>query len=192
MEIWKDIKEYEGLYQVSNLGRVKSLNYKRMGKEKILKSTKRNNYPFVVLCKDGSPQNYYIHRLVAQAFIPNPDNKPCIDHINTDRTDNRVENLRWCTQKENCNNPITIEKKSGENNPNIKPIIQFSKDGEFMQKWNCIASVERELNIPHSNIIKVINGDRRTAGEYKWGYADDYEKIPFKVFDLEIYRKKVA
>lgn len=192
MEIWKDIKEYKGLYQVSNLGNVKSLNYRKTGKEKILKSAKKSGYPFVVLYKDGKVKQTLIHRLVASAFIPNTDNKPCIDHINTNRTDNRVENLMWVTYKENMNNPLTIEKKIGENNPKTKPIIQFSKDGEFMQKWSCIVSVERKLNIPHSNIIKVINGDRKTAGGYKWGYVADYERIPFKVFDLEIYRKKVA
>ena len=170
MEIWKDIEGYNGLYQVSSKGRVKSLNYKKTGKEKLLKSAKKSGYPFVALYKDGKKKQTLIHRLVASAFIPNTDNKPCIDHINTDRTDNRVENLRWVTYKENMNNPLTIEKKSGENNPKIKPIIQFSKDGKFMQKWNCIISVERELNIPHSNIIKVINGDRRTAGDYKWKY----------------------
>lgn len=190
-EIWKNIEGYPN-YQISSMGRVKSLNYKHTDKEKLLKSSKKSGYPFVVLYKDGERKQTFIHRLVASAFIPNTDNKPCIDHINTDRTDNRVENLRWVTYKENMNNPLTIEKKMGENNPKTKPIIQFSKDGEFMQKWHCIVSVERELNIKHSNIIKVINGDRKTAGGFIWGYADDYEQIPFKVFDLEMYEKKVA
>ena len=92
-EVWKPIKDYEGLYEISNLGRVKSLNYGGTGKGKILK----------------------VHRLVAEAFIPNPGNKPCVDHINTIKNDNRVENLRWVTYKENSNNEKTLEKFKGEN-----------------------------------------------------------------------------
>jgi hypothetical protein len=118
-EIWKDIEGYEGLYQVSNLGRVKSLNriiatkmnISRLMKGKVLTIVPDpNNYMKVLLSKEGKQQIYLVHRLVAQAFIPNPDNKSEIDHINTDRTDNRVENLQWVTRKENCNNPLTKEK----------------------------------------------------------------------------------
>lgn len=109
-EIWKTIKDYPN-YQVSNLGRVKSLNYLRTGKEKILRINKdKDGYFQITLSKNGKVKTHKIHRLVAEHFIPNPDNKPCIDHINTDRTDNNVENLRWTTQKENCNNPITKTK----------------------------------------------------------------------------------
>ena len=124
-EIWKPIKDYEGLYEVSNLGRVKSLNYRKTGKEKILKNIECNNgYLKVGLIKFGKCKMCSIHRLVAEAFIPNPEDKPCIDHINTIKNDNRVENLRWVTHKENNNNPLTKKKYSenhreqaGENNP---------------------------------------------------------------------------
>lgn len=109
-EEWKDIKGYEGLYQVSNKGRVKSLKNKGVDRECILKVVTNRGYLQVRLCKNSNVKTLKIHRLVAEAFIPNPDNKPCIDHINTERTDNSVENLRWCTQKENMNNPITIKK----------------------------------------------------------------------------------
>lgn len=224
IEIWKNIEGYPN-YMVSNMGRVKSLNYNHTGKENILKTLlDGKGYYFVTIFKNKKPKCCRIHRLIAEAFIPNIENKPFIDHINTDKTDNRIENLRWVTHKENMNNQITTSKMSnshkgkhlsqetkrkistslknnpskpmlgkfGNEHPNSKPILQFTKDCEFMNKWDCILSVERELNIPHSNIIKVINGDRKTAGGYKWGYAKDYERIPFKVFDLEIYRKKVV
>ena len=110
-EIWKDVKNYEGLYQVSNLGRIKSLNYNHTNKEKILELFK-NNQGYMIIClhKKGRQKTFRVHRLVAEAFIPNPKNKPEIDHINTIRDDNRVENLRWVTRKENSNNELTKQK----------------------------------------------------------------------------------
>lgn len=104
---WETIKDYPN-YMVSNMGEVKSLGNNKTRKEKILKSRKNNKgYLYVSLCKEGKVKKYLIHRLVAQAFIPNTDNKPQIDHISTDRTDNRVENLRWVSTIENRNNPLT-------------------------------------------------------------------------------------
>lgn len=97
MEIWKDIQGYDGLYQVSNIGRVKSLNYSRTGKEKILKPCKANGYLQVYLYKEGKSKMYKIHRLVAMAFIPNPDNLPCVNHIDEDKSNNCEDNLEWCT-----------------------------------------------------------------------------------------------
>ena len=115
-EIWKPIKEFEGYYEVSNMGRVRSLNYKRTGKKKILKNIEDyKGYLEVGLTKNGKRKQFKVHRLVAEAFIPNPENKPCIDHINTVKSDNRVENLRWVTYKENSNNEKTLEKFKGEN-----------------------------------------------------------------------------
>ena len=115
-EIWKPIKDFEGYYEVSNIGRVRSLNYKRTGKGKILKNIEDyKGYLEVGLTKNGKRKQFKVHRLVAEAFIPNPENKPCIDHINTIKSDNRVENLRWVTYKENSNNEKTLEKFKGEN-----------------------------------------------------------------------------
>ena len=117
VEIWIPIKDFEGLYEVSNLGKVKSLareNYYPDGrlhqrkKEKLL-NLKPNSkgYVSVVLCKDGKTYPRCVHRLVAEAFIPNPEGKPNIDHIDTNPLNNVVENLRWVTQKENAMNPLT-------------------------------------------------------------------------------------
>ena len=114
-EEWKDIENFEGLYVVSNMGKVKALERMVINNgglqhkhERILKAHKTNKgYYSVVLCKQGKTYPRFIHRLVAQAFIPNPDNKPNIDHIDTDTSNNNVTNLRWVTQKENALNPIT-------------------------------------------------------------------------------------
>ncbi len=109
MEIFKDIEGYEGKYQISNQGRVK--RFYKNGKEKILKPSKDDNgYYRVNLGKDGKIKTVKIHRLIAEAFIPNPENKPCIDHIiplSIGGT-NEVSNLRWCTHMENLNNSLTI------------------------------------------------------------------------------------
>lgn len=100
-EIWKEIEGYEGLYQVSNLGRVKRDDYIKP----LLDGS--GKYYQVSLWKNGKEKKALIHRLVAKAFLPNPENKPCVDHIDTITTNNNVSNLRWCTHKENMNNPLT-------------------------------------------------------------------------------------
>lgn len=108
--IYKPVVGYEGLYEVSSLGEVFSLNYMHTGKRVKLKAmVVSNGYVVVCLRKQGSQKTLCIHRLVAEAFIPNLDSKPEVDHINTIRTDNRVENLRWVSSKENHLNPNTRE-----------------------------------------------------------------------------------
>ena len=115
MENWRSIKGFEGLYEVSDLGNVKSLaravysngKLHQRKSEKILKSHMNNNYAMVVLCKDGKIYPKTVHRLVAETFIPNPDNKPTVDHVDTNRSNNAVSNLRWVTYKENSNNILT-------------------------------------------------------------------------------------
>lgn len=193
IEVWKDVKGYEGLYQVSNLGRVKSfdcyVNYKnikkRLIKGKLLIPVTIKGHSRVVLYKNQKRENRFVHRLVAEAFKPNPENKPYIDHINTSPWDNAVWNLEWVTSKENQNNPLTLkhfsEAKKGEKNywygkygkdhHRSKPIMQFNLNGNFIKEWECIYEIERELGIKHNNIIKVCKGERKTAGGYVWKYV---------------------
>lgn len=191
IEVWKDVKNYEGYYIVSSMGKVKSLDRIVLGKNGAscfrcgkLKSsvTNRGGYLLVMLSKNNKPKSCRIHRLVAEAFIPNPDNLPCIDHINTIRTDNRVSNLRWVTQKENCNNELSKKsyseankgrvlseewkKKIGKGNGKLVYCIELDKIFES----TCEAS--RELGISQSNISLVCRGKRETAGGYHWEYVD--------------------
>ena len=161
-EFWKPIKNYESLYEVSNLGRVKALTKYikcRAGKlrrieEKILHpNTDTNGYLSIQLCKDGIHKRFRIHRLVAESFIPNPQNLPCIDHINTNQKDNNVKNLKWVSYSENNKNPLTSRKmslaKSGTNCFfygkvfGNKPIISIDSSGTIT-KYSSIKEAERE------------------------------------------------
>lgn len=138
---WRPVVGWEGLYEVSNTGLVRSLTGKK-GKEHIMRpSVTRHGYCSLVLRHKGKKQYITVHILVAKAFIPNPENKPQIDHINTIRTDNRVENLRWCTNKENHANPITAERyrklfKSQENRERHKKLYATTMAGVELQKAN--------------------------------------------------------
>lgn len=175
-EIWKDIEGYEGLYQVSNLGRVKNLERyvnsrsgKRKSKEKILKQS-RNRYMYVVLSKNSKRNCFTVHRLVAKAFLPNPNNLPQIDHINTDKTDNRVENLRWVTHSENMKNPITYIYRC-DNHYKSKPILQLTLDGVVVKQWQSMSEASRTLKISQGNIYLCCNGKRHKTGGYMWKYV---------------------
>lgn len=200
-EIWKPIKDYEGLYEISSLGRVKSLNYNRTGKKKILKNMKNSNgYLVVSLTKFGKQKNYLIHRLVAEAFIPNPEGKPHIDHINTIKNDNSIENLRWVTNKENNNNPLTKKKYSenhreqtGENNPmygrtgekcpTSKPVVQIDPNtNEIVNTYSSTSEAERQTGFNHSAISECCNNKYSRPGNniykrFKWMYLLDYNKL---------------
>lgn len=183
-EIWKDVKGYEGMYQVSNLGRVKSLERQIVGikskyiGERILKqSPDGKGYMMAWLYFKNKRTTVKVHRLVAEAFIPNPENKPQIDHINTVKTDNNVANLRWCTEKENSCNPITA-KRNGEAHYRDKgkcnsKVLQMSMDGEPIKEWICMSDVKRELGIQHSHIVGCCKGSRKSAGGFKWKYIGE-------------------
>lgn len=182
-EIWKDIKGYEGLYEISNLGNVKSLhkslnhNYKPF----ILKNDDYGRYNTVRLYKDGISKVYAIHRLVAQAFIPNIENKPFINHINGNKKDNRVENIEWCTPRENNLHAFKtglakIYNKGmiGKDSKHSIPVEQYDLNDNFIKRWDSMSDVQRELNIKVQSIYPCCNGKkyRKSAGGYRWKYAN--------------------
>ena len=195
MEIWKDIEGYEGLYQVSNLGRVKSLGryinnngglYFR--KEKIMKVCKdKKGYNVCGLSKNNNPKTLKVHRLVASAFIPNPNNLPQVNHRNEDKTDNRVDNLEWCDNDYNRNYGTRNKRASVSCR---KTILQISLEGDLLRKWDSAIEVEKELGFNNSSITKCCKGKQKTCGGYKWHYH--YKSIWLKKHIPQIKLKKVA
>lgn len=135
-EEWRDIKGYEGLYQVSSLGRVKTLNYRKHGREKILKPIihKYTGYCVIGLTKENKQKQYKIHRLVAEAFLNNPNNYPVINHKDEDKTNNNINNLEWCSQAYNINYG-TRNRKVGEKLSKLRKGNNVPRDekGRFMR-----------------------------------------------------------
>lgn len=173
--IWKTIEEYPN-YMVNNIGEVKrkegldSAGHYRREKMLSPKMDKDGYYQYT-LCKDGKMKCFRAHRLVVQTFIPNPENKPCIDHINCVRSDNRVENLRWVTNQENHNNPLSL---INHKNASSIAIIQYTKDGKMLRKWESATEAAEELNLHHQSISKCCKGRYgvKTVGGYIWKYYD--------------------
>lgn len=182
MEEWKDVIGYESTYQVSSLGRVKRIAvYSNQSgitweSNKILKPANNSRgYYFVQLSKNNKVTRKYVHRLVAEAFIPNPENKATVNHKNCNRSDNRVENLEWTTYRENNDYSIQVMKKAGKhkrNNKSSRPVEQLDLDGNVINEFPSYREAERQTGI--AGIDKVCAGSkyRKTAGGFKWRYKD--------------------
>ncbi len=177
-EIWRNIKGFEGLYQVSNFGRIKSLNYRHTKKERIMKLSVNNcGYLYVNFHIEGKNRVYMVHRLVAETFIPNPKGYKQVNHINEDKTDNRVENLEWCTAKYNVNYGNCIKKRSSKrvgilNTKISKQVLQFDINGNFIREWPSTREIERTLGYNHNNICSCCNGKINQAYRYVWKYKN--------------------
>ena len=171
-EVWKPVCNYEGLYEVSNLGRVRSSYYHG----KILKPMISNSgYERVDLFKDKKRKQFSVHRLVAQAFVDNPYGKQFVNHIDEDKTNNTAINLQWVTHKENCNYGTAIKRRvshtdysnrrlNNANQINIcsKPILQYTSDGTFIRAWKSASECSRETGFSISGIRNVVTGKRNS------------------------------
>ena len=172
IEIWRDIPNYEGLYQISNLGRVKSFYGL---KEKILKPGILNNgYYRVILCKQSIKKTYLVHRLVWETFNGTIPEGLQVNHLNEVKTDNRLSNLNLMTQKENINWGTRNERiaKKQINGKCSKPVLQFTLDNILVKEYQSTMQVERETGFANQHISACCNGKYKTAYGYKWRYKE--------------------
>ncbi len=171
-EIWKDIEGYEGLYQVSNLGRVKRMRFinknTNIEKERI-KSQKirKDGYLEVALYKNGKGKYIQVHRLVAKSFIPNPKKLPQVNHIDGIKTNNIVENLEWVSISDNAIHSSRVLRN------NVRKINQYDLKGRYLATYSSITIAGEINNIRESSIANVLAGRRNKTFGYKWKYADE-------------------
>ena len=178
-EYWKPILNYEGLYEVSNWGRVRSLDRwcshrrgKQLKKGRILKlCTNKGGYLYVYLWKNGKGKYFLVHRLVAEAFIPNPDNLPQVNHKDENKLNNNAENLEWCSAKYNSNfgtrNERIIVKNT--NGKCSKKVLQYDLEGNFIREWQSTKECGRN-GFNQGHVAECCRGERKTHKGFIWKY----------------------
>ena len=191
-ELWKDIEGYEGLYQISSHGRVKSFPRKATRGGIVKPSISTSGYVCTHLSKGGKVRTFQVHRLVAQHFIENPGNLPEVNHIDEDKRNNHVSNLEWCTRLQNVRHGTGVERmakghdykasaaKSAANHDyaevarkEAKPLIQFDKEGNVVKRWESLRAAARALGVNGGNISAACNGKQETSYGYVWRYEED-------------------
>lgn len=173
-ELWKDIKGYEGLYKVSSLGQIKSLTRLlsdgRVWKEHILSQETNYGYKRVVLVKNNIKKHYRVHKLVAQAFIPNPYKYTIINHKDENKANNNIENLEWCSSKYNSNYGNCKYKIA---NKLSKPVMQYTKNFELLNTYKSLSEVGRQTGYSIGYISQCCNGKCYSAYGYIWRWANE-------------------
>jgi hypothetical protein len=181
-EQWKPIVGYEGQYEVSNDGRVKSLKF---GREKILRGhTKKNGYQQIALSKNGVVITKLVHRLVAETWIPRVEGKDEIDHINGIRDDNRAENLRWCTHTENLDFELTKQKRQEAAKRMVektsRKVYVYDTNYNFLSGFTSTASASRQLNLSQGNIVNAANGSIPSYKKMIFSYIPNLTKEAYE------------
>lgn len=167
LEVWKTVPGFNGRYKVSDQGRVYSKYSKRFLKPK----TDKSGYKIVALSKAQKVTHIGVHRLVAFAFIDNPQNKPCVNHKNEIKDDNRASNIEWVTVKENDNYGTRNERMAQSKKK--KPIAQFLKTGEKINIFAGVKDAMKKTGVNRNCIREVCQGRRKTAGGYRWAYIEE-------------------
>lgn len=164
MKIWKDIENYEGLYQVSNYGEIKNIK-----RNTILKlGINKYGYCYVILNKNNKSKWHSVHRLVAKAFIDNINNNKCVNHKDENKQNNKANNLEWCTYKYNNNYGTRVEKVRKATS---KKVIQYDSQNNFIKIWSSIITASINTNTNRHSIVSCCKKKQKTAGGYKWEYA---------------------
>lgn len=165
MEIWKDVKNYEGIYQISNFGQVRN-------NKKILKPTLKRGYLQIGLRKNGIRKFFQVHRLVADAFISNPNKLPQVNHIDENKLNNDVNNLEWCSVSYN-NSYGTRLKRVVETNKSRQPVILYDKEGNFLDEFFSIMEASRKTKINPSCIVRSCTSKSIKPRKYIWRYKKE-------------------
>lgn len=184
-EVWKDVKGFEGIYQVSNKGNVKSLDRVvecvdsfRHYKGKMMKlDKKKNGYLQVNLKRQNKNAQYLVHRLVAEAFIPNPNVLSCVNHKDENKENNHVDNLEWCSQAYNNRYGAGYKKRcinarNGAIKKQAKPVLQYSLNGDFVAEYFSAMEAARMNGCKQGGISECCNGKQKTAYGYIWRYKE--------------------
>lgn len=177
--VWKNIINYEGVYTINNFGDIKR-TYKN-NKEKILKHFIDGGYHRVCLCKNGQKQKFSVHRLVAQNFIPNPNNFPEVNHKDENKQNNFVGNLEWCDKKYNMNYGTQIERSRLKNIETQKnPILQLDKNLNIIKRWDSANRTEKDGRFNSSSVLKCANKKAKTHKGFIWIFEKEYELDRYK------------
>jgi len=172
IEEWKHIDGFNGKYEVSSLGQIKSL-FVKYGKERILKpNTNKQGYLTVSLSKHSEIRTYRVHRIVASVFLDNPENKLHVNHIDGNKLNNTVQNLEWATPLENMTHALENElvNNKNEKNKRSRVVLQSTMDGVLLKEWPSLGEIKRSLGFHHANIIKCCSGKFQSMYGFKWAY----------------------
>lgn len=176
-EQWVDIVGYEGLYSISNLGRIASHHRDEF---RILHPTthRTNRYSYVNLCRNGIATLFRVHVLVAKHFLPNPNGLLEVNHKDEDKSNNRVDNLEWCTRKYNVNYGTAQQRRREKQRARVsKSVVQYSKTGEYICTYASISGASRIVGISTSHIVNCCNRRKPSAGNFIWRYLEEVQDV---------------